>query len=751
MSITTTTRSAGPFAGDGTITVLPFGFKVFTAGDLKVERTSALGAVSVLALSTHYTVTLNVDQDIAPGGSVVLLTPLAVGERAVLTSDVDATQPLQIRNGGPFLARAVEEALDRQMIVLQQLGGALDRSVRGPSLDVLDELPPAAERALRVLSFDSEGQPVASIPASGSAADVVLDLAGTGTGRGASMVGYKAPGTGAVSRTAQQRLAESVSALDFGAVGDWNGTTGTNNSPWINAALAACTAAGGGTVTLPAGAYYCASGVGSDVNDLGSWHENVQIVGAGIGSTVLVFDAAYSGVCLGLNGNNVAVRDLTVKSTRALDHRADLTAQRVVYQLGIWVGSKNNIGTLATYRTGAEVSRCQVLDMNLPIVANMAGSVRIHDCQIDRFTDTGIIVDNPSTDVWIARNKITNGGDDHIFCRHYANSPWAVAGKYSGRLFIVDNVCHDTFGKNIGVGGLGDVLISNNWCSLSWAGGINFEKDDWYKTNPANYRNLVICDNTIVDAGRNFHTSEPVAAHRVAFAGQNPSAIHCVYLNTDSAINWADVSVSRNKIVNPYRDGVAISAADFVTVAGNTFSAGFTNHGAGLVETQGAGVYADSCSGLRVRANEFISIGGALFQNCYALAAGSGFSDAVISGGFEACRGDVLAFADAGAKAATWARLEQKAGPSADRGDSGVTLNARVDDAVQRFATTLTAPRAVVLQTAGAVRGDIFRVVRTAGGAHGLDVGGVKTLAAGQWVDVIFEGSAWVINGFGSL
>jgi nitrous oxidase accessory protein NosD len=242
MSITTTTRSAGPFVGDGTTAVLPFNFKVFTAGDLKVERTSALGVVSVLALSTHYTVTLNVDQDIAPGGSVVLLTPLAVGERAVLTSDVDATQPLQIRNGGPFLARAVEEALDRQMIVLQQLGGALDRSVRGPSLDVLDELPPAAERALRVLAFDAAGQPVASIPASGTAADVMLQLAGGGPGQGADLVSWR-------GRSVGDWLDEATSVLSHGA-----DNTGVSDAcAAIQAAVIAAQA--GGVLVIPPGTY----------------------------------------------------------------------------------------------------------------------------------------------------------------------------------------------------------------------------------------------------------------------------------------------------------------------------------------------------------------------------------------------------------------------------------------------------------------------------------------------------------------
>lgn len=91
---------------------------------------------------------------------------------------------------------------------------------------------------------------------------------------------------------------------------------------------------------------------------------------------------------------------------------------------------------------------------------------------------------------------------------------------------------------------------------------------------------------------------------------------------------------------------------------------------------------------------------------------------------------------------------------SSDRGNADVTLTAGTSNTEVRFATALTANRTVTLSTTGALNGHKFRITReaTATGAFNLDVGGLKTLtAAGQWCEVMFNGSAWVLRAAGSL
>ena len=86
-------------------------------------------------------------------------------------------------------------------------------------------------------------------------------------------------------------------------------------------------------------------------------------------------------------------------------------------------------------------------------------------------------------------------------------------------------------------------------------------------------------------------------------------------------------------------------------------------------------------------------------------------------------------------------------------GDADVTLYALRNAPVQRYATALTANRTVTLSTTGAYHGAHFRVVRTGLGAFTLDVGGLKTIgsATAAFVDVIYNGSAWVLAGYGTL
>lgn len=68
----------------------------------------------------------------------------------------------------------------------------------------------------------------------GTVQDVLDALTGP---TGAATVGYTPAGTGAVATTVQSTLRETVSVNGFGAKGDWNGSTGTDNTAAIQSAL----------------------------------------------------------------------------------------------------------------------------------------------------------------------------------------------------------------------------------------------------------------------------------------------------------------------------------------------------------------------------------------------------------------------------------------------------------------------------------------------------------------------------------
>ncbi len=96
------------------------------------------------------------------------------------------------------------------------------------------------------------------------------DLAATG---GSALVGFQQAGAGAVARTAQSKLRESVSVKDFGAVGDGV----TDDTAAIQAAINSLPS--GGTVLFPQGTYIATS-FGASVN-------GIRMIGDGVNATTL--------------------------------------------------------------------------------------------------------------------------------------------------------------------------------------------------------------------------------------------------------------------------------------------------------------------------------------------------------------------------------------------------------------------------------------------------------------------------------
>lgn len=103
----------------------------------------------------------------------------------------------------------------------------------------------------------------------------------------------------------------------------------------------------------------------------------------------------------------------------------------------------------------------------------------------------------------------------------------------------------------------------------------------------------------------------------------------------------------------------------------------------------------------------------------------------------------------------TWRVMGYMPGVSAANGDVAATLTPGSSHPTARWTSPLTVNRAVTLATASVLNGAKFRVVRTAAatGPSTLDVGTgpLKSLAVGQWCDVEFDGTNWILTGFGSL
>ena len=146
MTVSATTRKAGPYLGNGSTKEFSFPFKVFQASDVFVAKTSDNGEVE-LTLNTDYTVRLNSNQDTTAGGVVVLTNPLEDGQYLSVISQIEYDQLAIFTNKGGFYPETLNDCYDKLTILCQQLVEELDRCVK---LDITDTMT-AAELKQRLL------------------------------------------------------------------------------------------------------------------------------------------------------------------------------------------------------------------------------------------------------------------------------------------------------------------------------------------------------------------------------------------------------------------------------------------------------------------------------------------------------------------------------------------------------------------------------------------------------------------------
>ncbi len=145
MTVPATSRRAGPFLGNGSTTAFPFTFKTTDATEVQVVKLVS-GIETTLVKDSDYTVTLNVDQDATPGGTItypIVGAPLATGETLTIAGQVPYSQDTDLPPGGKYAAQVVENALDRIVAQVQQLAEGGERSLRLPlsSASASTELP----------------------------------------------------------------------------------------------------------------------------------------------------------------------------------------------------------------------------------------------------------------------------------------------------------------------------------------------------------------------------------------------------------------------------------------------------------------------------------------------------------------------------------------------------------------------------------------------------------------------------------
>jgi len=222
MTVESTTNRA-QYATNGTTGPWTVPWQFYAKGDVQVIYADASGNETVLG-DSDYSVTGTGDES---GGTVTTTTAYGSGGTITLLMAFEALQEVDYTETDAFPAETHERALDLLTRLVQQIKEVTGRAlVIAPSENNTVVLPKASARANKSLAFDSDGDLTVLVPTSGSAADVLVQLANSASASlGPALVGYDpalayAAGTVGHALTRHGVLVDAESGIDSSGATD---------------------------------------------------------------------------------------------------------------------------------------------------------------------------------------------------------------------------------------------------------------------------------------------------------------------------------------------------------------------------------------------------------------------------------------------------------------------------------------------------------------------------------------------------
>lgn len=615
--------------------------------------------------------------------------------------------------------------------------------------------------------YAANGTYTLNIQATGYASDsrpgtIIFDPADGGVGI------FVQAGTGAVTRTAQNKMRDIISVKDFGAVGDGV----TDDRAAIVLALAA---AKNSALYFPAGTYLISNSISLD-----STYTNMRLFGDGASSVLKLGNNATEATIQFRQVSNIIVENLKFDgngtnqiSASARCVRIDRAATNLSFE-NVWFFNSYDNNVACFYTSGFGPVK----------------TVSFTNCSFE----TVIAANNSNIILWNTENitfqgcYFTGWKYDAISCNFF--TPAVIGGLVVDScyfqntvddLFAIEFVAGDDAVPNDNVFRIKNVVISNNVFDANskptlgasgisgWADYVTITGNSWRRSDSGSWRqgieaagnywtitgnnlddgrivcfasstassgqNYVISGNSVrIDGGSEKYGIQVggtgtfkgliIDGNSVALFGVTGPNSGCLNLGTYQNTSIVTDSVISNNVFT--HDSVVLSVVGIrldamtgsknIKISDNTIVNGDTGiQGLGYLGTD-------------------VTIQNNTFRNCatnISFTAPTPASVRVLQNSYNSSYALV----------------------SDNRGDASVTVVDGVDAPTQVFNTPLTSNRTVTLSATNAFRGSAFKVIRTAvaTGASTLAVGGLKTLAAGQYAEVQHDGTSWLLTGFGAL
>lgn len=243
---------------------------------------------------------------------------------------------------------------------------------------------------------------------------------------GSSLVGWKQDGFGAVYRTVQSELRDrQISVKQFGAVADWNGVTGTDNSDAFDAALTLALLTGR-SIFVPTGSYRITRPI---VMDTGVYTRGIIMSGEGINSKIYQSGAGQDAIHFSTTQflQNSGLRDLSITCAADAGHCVNIVyGCTTCFVSNVEMAALNTVkscvygdytsfggGIFDTkfsggswYLDAASVAGGFVIRANGTIFnENMFENLRVYQANTKQFFDIRTV---GQTDIWLVNNSWKN-------------------------------------------------------------------------------------------------------------------------------------------------------------------------------------------------------------------------------------------------------------------------------------------------------------------------------------------------------